>query len=168
MEPLMQMCVSLCVPSQVGATNRPEELDEAARRRMPKQLYIPLPCADARKHMILHQLRESLFLSLFHNDPIVHQLRESYMSTSDWLSNQAARKPDTLSFPALHTRTTGDVKYDLPPSDLEKIVAKTDGYSGSDMRVFIQEACQAPIRDAMAQHGSAVQKLQEKDLRPIR
>jgi SpoVK/Ycf46/Vps4 family AAA+-type ATPase len=29
----------------VGATNRPEELDEAARRRMPKQLYIPLPDA---------------------------------------------------------------------------------------------------------------------------
>ena len=29
----------------IGATNRPEELDEAARRRLPKQLYIPLPCA---------------------------------------------------------------------------------------------------------------------------
>lgn len=29
----------------IGATNRPEELDEAARRRMPKQLYIPLPDA---------------------------------------------------------------------------------------------------------------------------
>jgi SpoVK/Ycf46/Vps4 family AAA+-type ATPase len=31
----------------IGATNRPEELDEAARRRMPKQLYIPLPDAGA-------------------------------------------------------------------------------------------------------------------------
>ena len=27
----------------VGATNRPEELDEAARRRFVKRLYIPLP-----------------------------------------------------------------------------------------------------------------------------
>ena len=36
----------------VGATNRPEELDEAARRRMPKQLYIPLPGADARRAMV--------------------------------------------------------------------------------------------------------------------
>lgn len=27
----------------VGATNRPQELDEAARRRLVKKLYIPLP-----------------------------------------------------------------------------------------------------------------------------
>lgn len=27
----------------VGATNRPQELDEAARRRLVKRLYIPLP-----------------------------------------------------------------------------------------------------------------------------
>lgn len=33
-----------------------QELDEAARRRMPKQLYIPLPCAAARKSMIERQL----------------------------------------------------------------------------------------------------------------
>jgi hypothetical protein len=33
-----------------------QELDEAARRRMPKQLYIPLPCAEARRQLILRQL----------------------------------------------------------------------------------------------------------------
>ncbi|XP_055544067.1 fidgetin-like protein 1 isoform X2 [Wyeomyia smithii] len=32
----------------VGATNRPQELDEAARRRMVKRLYIPLPELPAR------------------------------------------------------------------------------------------------------------------------
>jgi fidgetin-like protein 1 len=31
----------------IGATNRPQELDEAARRRFTKRLYVPLPeCAD--------------------------------------------------------------------------------------------------------------------------
>ncbi|RHZ34637.1 hypothetical protein DYB31_015952, partial [Aphanomyces astaci] len=30
------------------ATNRPQELDEAARRRFVKRLYIPLPSAEAR------------------------------------------------------------------------------------------------------------------------
>lgn len=33
-----------------------QELDEAARRRMPKQLYIPLPCAEARQSMVERQL----------------------------------------------------------------------------------------------------------------
>ncbi|KAI0985519.1 hypothetical protein GJ496_002964 [Pomphorhynchus laevis] len=36
----------------VGATNRPQELDEAARRRFTKRLYVPLPDSDARKAMI--------------------------------------------------------------------------------------------------------------------
>lgn len=30
----------------IGATNRPQELDEAARRRFVKRLYIPLPDFD--------------------------------------------------------------------------------------------------------------------------
>lgn len=37
----------------VGATNRPHELDEAARRRFTKRLYVPLPDHMARKQIIL-------------------------------------------------------------------------------------------------------------------
>lgn len=77
----------LCMPAQ--------ELDEAARRRMPKQLYIPLPCEEAREQMILRQLGPA-----------------------------------------------GTVPSDLSAADLAKVVAKTAGYSGSDMRNLIQEACQ--------------------------
>ena len=103
----------------VGATNRPGELDEAARRRMPKQLYIPLPCEDARKIMI-----EKGILQVSHN---------------------------------------------LSSAELGKIVSKTKGYSGSDMRNFIQEACQGPVRDALssATEESDVAKLCEQDLRPV-
>jgi len=32
----------------IGATNRPQEIDEAARRRLLKRLYIPLPDSEAR------------------------------------------------------------------------------------------------------------------------
>ena len=42
----------------LGATNRPQDLDEAARRRMEKRLYIPLPNRAARVELITHQLRQ--------------------------------------------------------------------------------------------------------------
>ncbi|XP_037693501.1 fidgetin-like protein 1 [Choloepus didactylus] len=38
----------------VGATNRPQEIDEAARRRLVKRLYIPLPEASARKQIVVN------------------------------------------------------------------------------------------------------------------
>ncbi|CAN2389589.1 osteoblast proliferation [Pristimantis euphronides] len=37
----------------VGATNRPQEIDEAARRRLVKRLYIPLPEASARRQIVV-------------------------------------------------------------------------------------------------------------------
>ena len=40
----------------VGATNRPQELDEAARRRLVKRLYIPLPELEARRRIIINLL----------------------------------------------------------------------------------------------------------------
>ncbi|TGZ67512.1 hypothetical protein CRM22_004754 [Opisthorchis felineus] len=42
----------------VGATNRPQELDEAARRRFVKRLYIPLPDRPARKQIVVHLFRQ--------------------------------------------------------------------------------------------------------------
>lgn len=36
----------------IGATNRPDELDEAARRRFTKRIYIPLPDEPARESLI--------------------------------------------------------------------------------------------------------------------
>jgi len=36
----------------VGATNRPQDLDEAARRRLVKRLYVPLPDLAARKKIV--------------------------------------------------------------------------------------------------------------------
>lgn len=103
----------------VGATNRPEELDEAARRRMPKQLYIPLPCDAARRTMIAKGLKE--------------------------------------------------IKHDVSGEDVSKIVSKTAGYSGSDMRNFIQEALQGPVRDALkdARGEEDIKRLSAEDLRGV-
>lgn len=43
----------------LGATNRPQELDEAARRRLAKRLYIPLPDQDAREQLIRNVLNKN-------------------------------------------------------------------------------------------------------------
>jgi SpoVK/Ycf46/Vps4 family AAA+-type ATPase len=42
----------------LGATNRPEELDEAARRRFVKRLYIPLPDISTRFELLTILLRD--------------------------------------------------------------------------------------------------------------
>lgn len=41
-----------------GATNRPQEIDEAARRRLVKRLYIPLPDLPARQQIVSNLLKE--------------------------------------------------------------------------------------------------------------
>nr|AFK11555.1 fidgetin-like protein 1-like protein [Callorhinchus milii] len=48
----------------VGATNRPQEIDEAARRRLVKRLYIPLPEGSARQQIVVKLMsRENCPLS---------------------------------------------------------------------------------------------------------
>ncbi|CAL8073116.1 unnamed protein product [Orchesella dallaii] len=42
----------------IGVTNRPQELDEAARRRLVKRIYIPLPDLEGRKQLVKNLLRE--------------------------------------------------------------------------------------------------------------
>ncbi|KAI8905578.1 P-loop containing nucleoside triphosphate hydrolase protein [Gorgonomyces haynaldii] len=81
----------------IGATNRPHEIDEAARRRFRKKLYIPLPVAQARKNIVQNLLKQTV--------------------------------------------------YNLSEADLEEIVQKTDGYSGSDMDGLVREAVLGPLRD---------------------
>ena len=41
-----------------NSNNRPQEIDEAARRRMVKRLYIPLPGGEARKQIICNLLKD--------------------------------------------------------------------------------------------------------------
>ncbi|XP_038215547.1 fidgetin-like protein 1 [Zerene cesonia] len=78
----------------VGATNRPQELDEAARRRLVKRLYIPLPDAEARQQIISNLLQtENNDLTLSEIEEIA-RLTEGY-SGADMksLCSEAAMGP---------------------------------------------------------------------------
>lgn len=46
----------------IGATNRPQEIDEAARRRFVKRLYIPLPELVARQHIVARLMTQQFCL----------------------------------------------------------------------------------------------------------
>ncbi|KAL7303098.1 hypothetical protein TKK_0004311 [Trichogramma kaykai] len=62
----------------IGATNRPYELDEAARRRLVKRLYVPLPELEARAQ-IVHRLLRSERHDLTEEDIIkIAELAEGY------------------------------------------------------------------------------------------
>jgi SpoVK/Ycf46/Vps4 family AAA+-type ATPase len=109
----------------LGATNRPQELDEAARRRFMKRLYIPLPNDIARESLLRHLLKQNVHI--------------------------------------------------LTDDDIEDIVKKTDGYSGSDLDGLCREAAMAPLREKTSEFmktagGSMIglKSLRAEDLRPIR
>ncbi|PNT62758.1 hypothetical protein BRADI_4g07862v3 [Brachypodium distachyon] len=62
----------------IGATNRPQELDEAARRRLTKRLYIPLP-SSARAWIIRNLLeKDGLFKLSEEETSVVCKLTEGY------------------------------------------------------------------------------------------
>ena len=104
----------------LGATNRPQELDEAARRRFMKRLYIPLPSAIARESLLWHLLK---------------------------LNSNA-----------------------LTEDEVKDVVARSKGYSGSDLDGLCREAAMTPLREAAEAVGGDMIKLQAirpEDLRPI-
>ncbi|KAK7316058.1 hypothetical protein VNO77_34727 [Canavalia gladiata] len=63
----------------IGATNRPQELDEAARRRLTKRLYIPLPSSEARAWIVRKLLeKDGLFKLSYEEIDIICNLTEGY------------------------------------------------------------------------------------------
>lgn len=63
----------------IGATNRPQELDEAARRRLTKRLYIPLPSSEARAWIIQNLLEKDGLFNLSKEEiETVCKLTEGY------------------------------------------------------------------------------------------
>ncbi|CAG8541954.1 17884_t:CDS:10 [Dentiscutata erythropus] len=78
----------------VGATNRPQEIDEAARRRFRKRLYIPLPELDGRYGIIKNLLQKQNHLL---TEQEIHEICEKTAGYSgsdmDGLCREAALGP---------------------------------------------------------------------------
>ncbi|GEM10255.1 ATPase, AAA-type domain containing protein [Rhodotorula toruloides] len=108
----------------LGATNRPNDIDSAILRRMPKRFSIKLPDASQRRNILQLMLK--------------------------------------------------DIKLDKG-FDLEGLVRKTDGLSGSDLKEACRNAAMVPVREYMRQNlGTGGQIDVEKvkagkfNIRPLR
>uniref|UniRef100_A0A1A9UX84 AAA+ ATPase domain-containing protein n=1 Tax=Glossina austeni TaxID=7395 RepID=A0A1A9UX84_GLOAU len=78
----------------VGATNRPQELDEAVRRRFVKRLYIPLPEAEARINILTNLLKTVKNSLNFDDLKEVARLAEGYSGADmDSLCREASMQP---------------------------------------------------------------------------
>ena len=78
----------------IGATNRPQELDDAARRRLAKRLYIPLPSDEGRGQLVRRLLKDEP--NKLDDDDYAHIISKSVgFSGADLaiLCGEAAREP---------------------------------------------------------------------------
>lgn len=104
----------------IGATNRPQELDEAARRRLVKKLYIRLP----DQQVIINDINITFLLEFMLDFYlIIFQARKDMVR-----------------------KLVGSENHILSDEDLEKIGTLSEGYSGADMKSLCQEASLGPIR----------------------
>ncbi|KAJ2719173.1 putative 26S proteasome subunit yta6 [Coemansia sp. Benny D115] len=102
----------------LGATNRPQELDEAARRRFPKRLLVPLPDRQGRRAIVSNLLRRQ-----------VHCLSDEDMDTiCDRTEGYSGADMDTLCREAAYgpIRTISDITAvsvdDVRPISMEDFV----------------------------------------------
>ncbi|EFN53758.1 hypothetical protein CHLNCDRAFT_36318 [Chlorella variabilis] len=111
----------------IGATNRPWELDDAVRRRLPKRVYVPLPDAAGRRAMVQHLLRGQR-----------HQL-----------SSRDLERVVAGTGALAHAAAGG-----VPNRRLWR-PASAHGYSGSDLAALCKEAAMVSIRELGAAIATA-------------
>lgn len=173
---------------------------------MPKQLYIPLPCAAARRQMLNRlgmQPSKTACVQLCTCQAVhaVHSLLKVCSKVTD--HHAACFATVQLHHHAHHSSSNGSLSValcvcsiachaghgqcvlnhpvatyaDADPShctnmsidDWDKVVSRTQGYSGSDMQNLMQEACNLAVRDAMtkAAEPASMKQLASKDVRPV-
>ncbi|KAM7311270.1 fidgetin-like protein 1 [Ixodes scapularis] len=124
----------------VGATNRPQELDEAARRRLAKRLYIPLPGAPARRQMV-----SRLLCGVRHRlDPsevegVAERTRGYSGADMAQLCKEAALGPiRSLSFDLLQQITPDQVR-PVAFEDFEKALCQVRAsVSSTDLHAYVE------------------------------
>ena len=128
----------------IGATNRPDELDEAARRRFVKRLYIPLPETAARSSLVSKLLQDQAHSVDEQGLDRIAELTRGYSGSDIYaLCAEAALEPvrdlgdqlTTVSASGVRPIALSDfecalrnVRSSVAPKDLEAYVAWNEQY----------------------------------------
>lgn len=106
----------------IGATNRPGDLDDAARRRFTKRILIPLPDPQARKSILQKLLNSvSCNLSARDFDKLVHRTEGFSAADISTLASDIALNPiRELDTKTILTKSTADTIRPINWSDVEK------------------------------------------------
>ncbi|KAG5339997.1 FIGL1 protein, partial [Acromyrmex charruanus] len=124
----------------VGATNRPQELDEAARRRLVKRLYVPLPELEARKQII-----NNLLMSVNHdlNEEAIMKIAEKSAGYSGAdmtnLCKEASMEPiRSIPFNQLEDIKMEEVRHIINSDFEQALINVRPSVSQSDLKIYIE------------------------------
>ncbi|KAL2083663.1 hypothetical protein ACEWY4_021436 [Coilia grayii] len=122
----------------VGATNRPQEIDEAARRRLAKRLYIPLPEAEARKKIVVNLMsREKSQLAPEELEGIVRNTEGFSGADMTQLCREAALGPiRSIQFSDMATITAEQVRPIFHSDFQEALRTVRPSVSSKDLELY--------------------------------
>jgi len=124
----------------IGATNRPQELDEAARRRLVKRLYVALPELEARKQ-IINNLLASVQHDLNQQDVTRIAEKSAGYSGADMtnLCKEASMEPiRSIPFSQLENIKMEDVRHITSHDFDEALINVRPSVSQSDLNIYIE------------------------------
>ncbi|XP_069123454.1 fidgetin-like protein 1 isoform X2 [Argopecten irradians] len=124
----------------IGATNRPQEIDEAARRRFVKRLYIPLPESQARQHIVLNLLAQQRYQLTEGELALIQDKSEGY-SGADMASlcREAAMGPiRSMSFGDIENISADEVRPIIFCDFEEAFLQVKASVSDKDLDLYIE------------------------------
>uniref|UniRef100_A0A2N9JBF6 microtubule-severing ATPase n=1 Tax=Fagus sylvatica TaxID=28930 RepID=A0A2N9JBF6_FAGSY len=133
----------------IGATNKPQELDDAVLRRL-----VSILCHEcAAIQMFCRWKAFTLMSRRFHLGFVWDGVKRIYIPLPD----EGVRRL------LLKNKLKGQA-FSLPSGDVERLARETEGYSGSDLQALCEEAAMMPIREL----GANILTVKANQVRPLR
>ncbi|KAG0239932.1 hypothetical protein BGW41_007415 [Actinomortierella wolfii] len=135
----------------MGATNRPQELDEAARRRFVKRIYIPLPEPETRLQLLSRLLQGQTYNLSNADIQRLVSLTDGY-SGSDLtaLAKDAALGP---------LRELGDQLLDTPADQVRPILFKDFSLALQTIRPSVSPASLRAYEEWNREYGAGIRRM---------